>query len=179
MISINYKDSRIEWANKLEELTMAQYDEVIDIIGNTKQSDIENNIDMIHHFTNIPKNEIEEWDFDDFSLICNNMFGEIPTDIERIYEIEIDGVLYKEKGTDKLNVREINKIEEIFTNESVYKTSNIISYLFKCDLELIKKQKLITFLPTILVYSINFSEYIQKLLKNNEIENSNRDIIIK
>lgn len=179
MISIKYEDGRIEWANRLEELTMAQYDEIINIIENPNQTEIENNIDMINYFTNIPKIEIEEWNYDDFSLICNNMFRDIPEDIDRVYEVEIDGVIYKEKGTDKLNVREISKVEEIFASKDIYKTSNIIAYLFKCDVELIKKQNLITFLPTILVYGLNFTEYIQKLLKANEIKNSSRDINIK
>lgn len=154
MISINYNGDRIEWVNRLEELKIGQLDEINNIVFNYKNTEIENYIELINYFTNIPTDEIEKWNYYEFQLLCENMFKEIPNDLIRKDIIIYDNIEYKLKEIDFNKNRDIYNLEKCMKID-IYKISNLLSYLYDIDIEIIKDMELIDFLYIILEFNKN------------------------
>lgn len=180
MITFKYNDKDIEIPHKLDELTIKQFDEINEIID-TEDSEtiIINYINLLSHLSGLSIEEIEELDYSDFIKICTNLFREIPKDVTRIYEFEVQDVKITDNFNDKLTIRQSNAIEKIISDKEPYKFSRILGYIYDCNPEVMKVQPLKPFIMTILDYNLLFTNYMKNLITNYEAEPVNGDITIK
>lgn len=127
---------QVEIINSLNDLTISQFEHLVQLNNKEYNTNIESYIDLIAILSNLSIDEIESLDIDEFKKIVDVVKNiDYKTfDDKFINEIEIDGVLYKTKsnGTEyNFSVKEVVLLRELIEKDANHFLQEMIAILFK------------------------------------------------
>lgn len=127
---------KVEIITSLNDLTISQFEQLVELNEKEYNTNIESYIDLIAILSNLSIDEIESLDIDEFKKIVD-IIKDIDYktfDEKFINEIEIDGVLYKTKsnGTEyNFSVKEVVLLRELIAKDANHFLQEMIAILFK------------------------------------------------
>lgn len=180
MVILKIDEQMLQFPSEFIELSVGQLDKIASIF-NSKDSEMDQWIQVVHFLTDVSIDEIEDWPYDEFLNMVMRMFTELPN-VKRNNKFEYDDIVYTESGKSSLTVRQTAALEQVFTENSTNQFSQILGIVFidprlsKTDnlkLENIKKKAEIIaqlplkqFLPQILTYGLEFVTNLKSSLIN-------------
>lgn len=126
-----YKIKDFEIKTSPSDMTIGEFEKVIDILNNPLLDNIEKYFNIFEYF-GMPKKILDELTDNEFYELVKQYSYELEH-IELIPTIEIDGYLYRsypDGGEFKLNARDLNYIEKAIKNEA-NSISKILAVIFK------------------------------------------------
>ena len=121
-----------EIPNRIEELTIEQFEAITDINNNKEIDPIDRHL-QVFEYLGIPESEFFDYDIADFIEIVKE-FNTMPTPmgkIEPVGTLELDGYTYTAQL--KLTVRETKIIEKIAIHKQKGYISDMMAVMFKAD----------------------------------------------
>jgi hypothetical protein len=127
---------QVEIITSLNELTISQFERIIELNGKQYNTNIESYVDLIEVLTNLSKDEIEVLDINEFKKIVDVIknIDYKNFDDKFINQIEIDGVKYKTKSNGSeynFSVKEVIILRELIAKDSNHFLQEMIAVLFK------------------------------------------------
>ena len=121
-----------EIPNKIEELTIEQFESITDINNNKELDPVDRHL-QIFEYLGIPEKEFFDFDIADFIDIVKefNTAPELTNHMDPIGTIELDGFTYTAEL--KLTVRETKLIEKIAIHKQKGYISDMMAVMFKAD----------------------------------------------
>jgi len=121
-----------EIPNKIEELTIEQFEAITDINNNKEIDPVDRHL-QIFEYLGIPEKEFFDFDIADFIDIVKefNTTPELTNSMEPVGTLELDGFTYTAEL--KLTVRETKLIEKIAIHKQKGYISDMMAVMFKAD----------------------------------------------
>ena len=121
-----------EIPNKIEELTIEQFEAITDINNNKEIDPVDRHL-QIFEYLGIPEKEFFDFDISEFIDIVKefNTAPELTNSMEPVGTLELDGFTYTAEL--KLTVRETKLIEKIAIHKQKGYISDMMAVMFKAD----------------------------------------------
>jgi hypothetical protein len=130
------KTKTIEITSSMDDLTISQFEKLIEIDNKNYDNSIDANIDLLSVISNFTKEEIEEMDINEFKKVINIVEKIDYKNFSKkfINEFEVDGVKFKTKATKKefnFSVKEVMLLKNLVINKESNYLSELIAILFR------------------------------------------------
>lgn len=117
-----------EIPNKMDELTIEQFEKISQILSNQDFDNIERYVELFSYF-GIKENQWDDYPFSEFIALVREFNLDSYTPNEAQTTIELEGYTYEAKLT--LSVKETKLIEKIVNTKPTHYLSDILAIMFK------------------------------------------------